>query len=1101
MWALSPKAATVLFIAAAVCVSMRTASAQTQSAQLNGIISDASGAIIPGAKVLVTNIDTGVSRSGASNETGNFVFTGLAPGRYRVEVTREGFRSAVIESLSLDVNQASSIRIMLNVGQVIEKVEVQAEAASLEATTAQLGTVVTENQILDLPLNARNFTQLLTLSPGASPISVAQNNGGGAAQKVGIIVMPAVNGQSNRSNSFTLDGIYNNGHFQGTYAVAPSVDALSQFKVQSHGDQAEFGSVTGGVINILSRSGTNEFHGTAYEFLRNDALDARGFFAARKPPLRQNQFGATVGGPIRRDRTFFFFSYEGYRQVNASAALYVVPTQQELAGDFSRNARRIFNPYTTRPDPQNPARQIRDPFPDNRIPSNLLNRSSLAWAEAVYPKPVETGVAGFNGRSNTPQTFPADQYSIRVDHTFSQRDFLWGRYTWGEQNVKQHLYFDGATLSTNTPAANGGAGYTHIFGPDTVVTGLFGYSTLTSTDVRFLSSRNLIEEGYFKGVPQNPNQNVPGMNVPSIVNADVRNRMLGPMKGYQGRVDLSTVKGRHTLKFGFEVVAQPWHNSQPWALFTFNSIQTADLQTPGTTGIDLASFVLGAMDSWNVVDQDYRIKSRIWSTYVQDSWKIANRLTFNYGLRWDLLETPWLIGNTMGTWDFNAGRYLVGSTPPPQCSATQGAPCLVDPNSEYIRNYVRFTGSPKLRGNDYKMFGPRVGLAYRLFPKTVFRSSFGMFFDLMAGVNQQAQNTVNNWPAVGNVQQLNLNRTTVQYTVDDPFQGRNVRIPAANPGALSAFYVDPFFQNPYSNQWNAEVQQELPDNSILSVAYVGSHNLRMPTSGVYNTAQTPGPGAIAPRQLYPYAPVTNYDRSVGQSSYHALQVKTERRLASGFSYLVSYTWSKSIDWGSSGQFNENLSIQDPYVPSGSKSVSGFDIPHMFSVAALYDLPFGRGRRWLNSGPASKVFGNWQVNAIVQLRSGQPFTPTMNTDIANIGSPTARPNLVGDPGLTNPAPSLWFNKAAFAAPPAFTFGSAGRNILRTDSLSNLDFSLFREDQLHERVRSQFRVEVFNIFNHPSFGTPGSNFTDQARFGVISGTVSRARQIQLALKLVF
>lgn len=481
--------------------------------------------------------------------------------------------------------------------------------------------------------------------------------------------------------------------------------------------------------------------------------------------------------------------------------------------------------------------------------------------------------------------------------------------------------------------------------------------------------------------------------------------------------------------------------------------------------------------------------------------KLLTRLTFNYGLRWDVLQTPWLIGNLMGTWDFNAGKYLVGSAAPPQCSPTQGAPCLVDPNSDYIRNYVRFTGSPKLRGNDYGMFGPRIGLAYRVLPRTVFRTSYAIFFDLIAGVNQQAQNTVNNWPAVGNIQQVNLNRTGVQFLMDDPFQGRNVRIPVATPGALSAFYVDPFFQNPYSQQWNAEVQQELPGGSVMSVAYVGSHNLRMPAGGAYNTALTPGPGPVAPRQLFPYAPVTNYDRSVGQSAYHALQMKTERRFAGGFSYLVTYTWSKSLDWGSSGQFNENLSIQNPYVPKESKSVSGFDIPHMFSAAVLYDLPFGRGRRWINTGLVSKALGNWQLNTMVQLRSGQPYTPVMNIDVANIGSATTRPNLVGDPKVANPVPTRWIDRAAFASPAAYSFGNAGRNILRTDPLSNFDVSLFREAKLHERVTSQFRVESFNLFNHPTFGIPGVNFTDQVRFGVVSGTVSRARQVQLALKLIF
>jgi hypothetical protein len=376
----------------------------------------------------------------------------------------------------------------------------------------------------------------------------------------------------------------------------------------------------------------------------------------------------------------------------------------------------------------------------------------------------------------------------------------------------------------------------------------------------------------------------------------------------------------------------------------------------------------------------------------------------------------------------------------------------------------------------------------------------------MAGVNQQAQNgAINNanWPGNRGAT-LNQNANQVETNADAPFGSKNPLQPDPTPARLNAFYYDPNFQSPYSQQWNFEIQREILRNLTLSTAYVGSHSLRLSIGGDYNTALTPGPGADRPRALWPHAPVTGYDRSVGQSSYHGLLVKAERRFARGFSYLVAYTWSKSIDVASSAQFRENISLQDPYNPNESRSVSGFDVPHMFSTALVYELPFGRGRRWVNNGIASRILGNWQVNGILQARSGQPYTLFMNVDVANIGAINqavrARPNLVGDPVVANPTPVLWFNKSAFASPAQFTFGTAGRNILRTDGLANVDFSFFREDRIKEGIRLQFRAEFFNALNHPTFGTPVSLFTSP-QFGQVTSTVSTARQIQLGLKLIF
>jgi hypothetical protein len=408
--------------------------------------------------------------------------------------------------------------------------------------------------------------------------------------------------------------------------------------------------------------------------------------------------------------------------------------------------------------------------------------------------------------------------------------------------------------------------------------------------------------------------------------------------------------------------------------------------------------------------------------------------------------------------------------------------------------------------DDWKLLGPRFGFAWRVGPGTVFRGSFGLFYDLMAGMTQRAQNGSGgnaNWPGTAG-RTVVVNSTTIDATADAPFGSANPLVPTNTPSGPASYY-DPNVKNVYSEQWNFEIQREVMGNLALSIAYVGSHNLRIAIGGDYNTALVPGPGPVSSRQPWPHAPITNWDRSVGQSSYNGLQLKLERRMSAGLSFLSAYTWSKSIDTASSGYgSSENISLQNPYDPNGSRSVSGFDIPHLFSTAVVYELPFGPRKPWLSSGLAARIFGNWKINGIVMLRSGEVFTPQMNADIANIGAVNnasrARPDLVGDPRLDDPRPEAWFNTRAFAAPRQYTFGSAGRNILRSQSLQNFDASLFREDRIGERARLQFRAELFNAFNHPTFGIPQTVFTNRL-FGQVSNTASTARQIQLGVKLIF
>src|SRR5579872_2114782 len=718
--------------------------AQTQNGEIKGVVTDVAGARIPLAAVTVTNQHTQIYRTVASSETGDYVISNLQPGVYRIAVTKQGFEKSVSEEINLDVNQTVTLDVQLRVGTVTETLNVAAEGTLLEAATAQLGTVITQEKIVDLPLNARNFSELVTLTPGATPVSVGENNSPLFVAKVGQSYFPAINGQTNRSNTFTLDGIYNNGNYGGTYALAPNIDALSEFKVQSHSDQAEFGGVTGGVVNVVTKSGTNQFHGTAYEFLRNDALDARGYFTAHKPPLRQNQFGATLGGPIKKDKTFFFFSYEGYRQLNPNSALIVVPTPQQLSGDFSGQSRQIYNPFSTRINPASPNTYLRDPFPNNVIPASMLNPSMQAWAKAVIPAPVNTGFSNFNQRNDDPQTFPSNQYSLRGDHQFSQSDSVWLRYTRGEQDLKSANPLPGTYSLTDLPSSNAGASYTHIFGTSTVLNTLFGYTSMRQITAPFVSGQNLIGQGLFPGLP---GINAPGITLPSAfgtIPSDTRDR--GPQEGYQAGCELSRSINRHNLKFGVGFLALFYYTNETEGSMGYATSQTADLTNLGNTGSDIAAFDLGVPNTWTYRNRNYALEAQVWDLYAEDSWRVTDKLTVNYGLRWDLLRNPAFSKNFPSLWDFGTGKYVVGSSKPPACSATQPAPCLSDPNNAYVQQNVVFTGSSKIRSDDYKMFGPRLGIAYRLRPTMVVRTSFGIFYDLLAGSTQQAQNAVGNWP-------------------------------------------------------------------------------------------------------------------------------------------------------------------------------------------------------------------------------------------------------------------------------------------------------------------------------------------------------------------
>ncbi|MBI3680577.1 MAG: TonB-dependent receptor [Acidobacteria bacterium] len=1101
-------------------IGRQTARAQVSTAAVNGTVRDASHSVIAGATVILRNTATGVERRTQSNQVGNYVFVNIPPGPYTLGAEKDGFQRVSVEQFILEVNQTATFDLTLQVGQVQQSLTVQAVATELQASSAELGAVVEKQQVADLPLNGRNFSQLLRLVPGASPISVAQNAAGGFGNSpVGSITYPSFNGQSNRSNFFLTDGINNSETFLSGYAVPPIIDAIQEFKVQSHNDQAEFGMATGGVVNVVTRSGTNEFHGAAWEFLRNDALDARNFFRPSVTPLRQNMFGGTLGGPVFRNRTFFFVGYQGFRQSTPANLLYRVPTEANLRGDFSDWPQQIYDPWATREDPNRPGALIRAPFSGNQIPASRFDRGFLAYVRATVPEPIQTGVADRNQLDLTPRRQSQEEYTARVDHNFRQNDFFWARFSAQRFSQVGSGGRQGMVSILEYRPLNVGASWVHTFGAAGVLQVQFGRSVNDRENAAAFASgsANLLKETGFDqdfccGFRGGGAGLVPSLIVAQFFSGGEARGFQRQSDNYQYKANYSWVRGNHQLRWGGEFNHMKYNIVLNDASVTFDSVGTADPQDAGRTGSPLASFLLNVPLSAD--RRDFFKTTRfggILGFYVQDSWKLTQRLTVNLGIRYDRTMIPPIGGRKhrtiyMGDMDLLRGVYVLQAQPEP-CAVAGTAPCIPDPNGK-LPEHVIVDPREKLLHDWTDNWQPRIGLAYRLRAKTVIRSSFGVFFDSWAGIMQTSQNLGHTWPDVGRRLSGNLNIPTISGLLPtvsgkDPFP--QALRPNPTPFEDGAFFVDPFFKNAYSLQWNLGVQHQLTPDTLLGLDYVGSGNRRLSLGGFYNVATTPGPGDPRLRRPFPYLMSTNFDRSWGRANYHALQFQLRKRFSRGLSYNVAYTWSKSISVGCDGFFGvEGCAVQDPYHFNRERSVSSTDLPHILNVNWLWELPIGKGR-FLHTGnrAADYVIGSWQLNGIATIHSGQPFTVNMAGDIANTGNQSGymRPNLLRDPKLSGRTVDRWFDTGAFAAPAPFTFGNTGRNILRGPGTVNFDLSVFRNFPLpyREGMDLEFRAEAFNAFNTTHFALPVSNLSNVNFSRVLNA--GGERQLQLGIKLNF
>ena len=1109
---------------------------QLTAAAINGTVRDQTGAVVPGVEVVLTNVNTGVQHIAVTGPSGVYSLQDITPGSYSAEAVKEGFSIEERSGLILQVNQTAAIDFTLTVGPQKETVTVASNVLLVDSTTSELGTVITTDLVTNLPLNGRNFTQLLTLTPGISPVSVAQNSTGGAGfggLAIGQFSFPAVNGQRNRSNMFLLDGS-NDLAFLGNYNYAPIIDDIQEFKIQSNNDLAEFGGVTGGIVNVLTKAGTSHFHGSAWEFLRNQDLDAREFFLPTRNPLHQNQFGGTIGGPLlvphiygESHKTFFFLAYEGFRQDQTAQTIVRTPTQAELMGDFSSllsQGIQLYNPFSTRPDPANPGEFIRDPFPGNNI-SALLSPAAEVYAKTLFP-PAGPSIPGGNLYDTTPAHLNQDSYTARFDQNFGTHDHLFVRASYLDAFSDGTAGYPGALSQASINGWNLSAHESHTFGTDSILDLYYGRNLGNDTLKTVFSNAGsafptaLINAGFssafISGFPSSSGSVIPIVGITGYVSTsgyDSQTEQLANTNEFG--VGFTRTLSRHTIKTGYSYSMQNFAKSPLYAAGEgFSSFQTSDLENPGGptgmgTGDALASFLLGVPNSsyWrkSTVSES---GGAIQGAYVQDQYKISARLTLNVGVRWDVSRWP-VFGSLatgtgyVGDLDLSNGTYLLSAVPPP-CSSTRAAPCI--PNGTLPAHVVPNGQGGHFHHTDYTNWQPRVGVAYRLRDTTSIRVGYGRSYDEWNGAAQTPQNIGGTWPSVGSLNVNSQNQNTVTATIGNPVGLGNTTLePAANPFGSSHFYYDPHLKTPLADHWNVEIDQQLGWPGALSVIYVGERDENLDLGAIFNTAEYPGPGdaaVVTSREPFPYITPTRYDTSKGYGNYNALDVRLSRPFKGGLTYLLSYTWSKSIDLGCSGDYGvEGCEVQDVYDLALDRSVSGFDLTHSFVGSLSYQILPEKANPASRLGKMLWRLGrDWELNGIVTLHSGVPYDVIYQGDLANTGNTFVRANLVGDPNLAQSSPAEWFNVAAFAAPAPYTFGDLGRNSLRADWFRNLDCSVFRIFPVTEEVSLTFHVEAFNAFNDVVFAAPG-NVINGPNFGVVTSTANQPRQVQLALKLAF
>jgi len=1037
------------------------------TAEVRGVVQDETGGIIPGATVAAINELTGLERATVSDDRGRFIFPRLPVGTYRVEATLEGFRKFATATFRLNVEDVQQVNVVMAVGQLSDAVTVSGSALTVETVGGAISEVVDERRIRELPLNGRDPLQLQLLLPGVVP-----GQGSTTMQQQGGI---SVHGLRGISNNYMLDGGDNNDALGGVAAIVPNPDALEEFTVLTSNFSAEYGRNMGAVINAVTKSGTNQFRGSVYEFLRNDALDAKQFFALEKGKLRRNQYGGSLGGPITRDRTFFFFAYEGLRERRGvSTSNLVVPTAAERAGDFSQSAIKPRDPLTG---------QF---FPNHQIPAARFDRAAVNFIEKLIPLPNQpTGQHIYN----RPFEKDGEQFMGRVDGQLTSKQRLFGRFFYDTNASMQGASSEGAgslpilKQEVNFVTWNLAANHTYILSPRLVNSLQFAYA---ETD---------LDRG---PLPTGDNINYQSLGV-NVNNATAESGLKlvpmfrGSVSGYwnmnqdayepddrptvQFKNDTTYSRGGHVMKFGGEY---RWSANNRTAgncndpCFDFNG------QYSGNAFADLLLGRASQLTQFSV--RQNKGRSQTFSLYVQDDWQVRAPVTLSFGLRWD----PF---------------FAFYEPDQPQPVFRPGQQSTMFPTAPLGLLYAGDPGIP--RGGHptkWNKVAPRMAVAWSLNPKTSIRTAYGLFYDT-ARFFTFPKTLVFTPP-------YSLSRTTPGVQFSDPYAGMVNPYPyqpPQTPQEIASYQfsrpvrvtsVPEDSSHGYSQQWNVSIEREVIGEVVVKAAYVGTKGHDLPTTRQINPAVFAPGATLANRQqrrLYPeYESITSFD-PIGESSYHGLELTANKRFGRGYSILASYGFSKAYDNSS----NDDLSTQDPLNPDDSWGLADSDRRHRLVTSFVWQLPSPE------SGAARTVLGNWQFNGIVTLMSGTPFSITSGRDTM-LSFINSRADLVGDPDLPTDRSRAeliqrYFNPQAFAIPGTGRLGTSARNLLIGPGSKNVDLSLFRTFELREGLLMQFRAEAFNAFNFVNLGNPRNN-ASTADLGRIT-TAGDARVMQFGLRMTF
>ncbi|HTZ90698.1 MAG TPA: TonB-dependent receptor [Alloacidobacterium sp.] len=1132
------------------CVCAAESFGQIDTASIEGRVSDTSGASIVGAAVEVTNVETNYTYHATSNRDGEWSISPVHIGIYRVTVSASGFQKSVVNPVTLDVQQRQRVDVALQPGSVTSTVEVTGAASLLETDTVERSHLIDSQTMVTLPLNGRNPVQLAQLTVGVttSEPGARDSNGYGFS----------ANGSRSLQNNFLLDGIDNNSNLpdllnEANYVIMPSVDALSEFRVETNSYSAEFGRATGAVVNATVKSGTNKFHGVVYEFLRNQDFDAENYFDTTQPSYHQNQFGATLGGPILRDKLFFFIDYEGLRLSQGQTYTAVVPTAAQRAGDMSSQldltsptgaldcngrptyAGELFDTTQTQVSSSSPTGYCGVPFgyaadgvtPSNVIPAAKLDPLGLTLA-ALFPAPNASGL-GYNYLSNPNLSKDRNQGDVRVDQVFSSSDSAFYRFSMGRQPATIPSPFpglaDGGGFFTgieNNNAYSVAISETHIFSPSLVNEARLGFNRLHTSRFQFNYNSDVSAQVGFPGVPFVSGTNNGGL--PQLTFNDmatIGSPTYLPSNEIQNTYSFSDtvtfVRGNHSIKVGGSFRPEEFTILQPAASrgsMYFTTQFTDNPGDEGTGGSGFATMLTGQPNGGtinNINNIDYRRK--VYAAFVQDSWRALPKLTVSMGLRYEFFSAITERHNAQS--NFNS---ITGVLDIPTSSNVSLTPTLA------AELPVNHTASNSLIPAPSLDFGPRVGLAYQFSPRWVFRSAFGIFFNgdengpysnPSPGFNPPYFNT-ENFVAPCSLSSYNPDAGSCAISglsqLSQGFPANSL----VDPNTPSLF-SESKLSTPYVDQWHASLQYELGEKTIVEAAYVGSKGTKLYTNSNLNqAAPSADPSApTAPRRPFPY--VDSYVawlQSNGFSNYNALQLRFQHRFSSGLSALINYTYSHAL--GDSSNANLGSQNNDSWRwskhPEWEYGNLDFDNRHRMVASSWWDLPIGREQRFAsNVNPVvDAVIGHWQLAGIVTLSSGTWYTVTdANANFANSDG-QQRPDVVpGQKASGRPClPGTYFNTCAFQDPAEGSFGNVGLNTLRGPGVENIDASILKTIPVGESRRFEIRGEFYNVFNHANFlfAAPGPQNSNNATvlgsssFGYVTAA-NDPRLVQIGLKFYY